>query len=37
MIYINNKPFGDKSFPNGETIFDMAHCHGRNTVTMIGH
>lgn len=35
MIYINNEPFGDKSFPNGETIFDMAHCHGKNTVTMI--
>lgn len=35
MIYINNTPFGNKSFPNGETIFDMVHCHGKNTVTMI--
>lgn len=35
MIYINNAPFGDKSFPNGETIFDMGTYYVKDAVNEI--
>ena len=30
MVYVNDVPFGEKSFPNGETIFNTSNQYTRD-------